>query len=84
MEHEFKGTAGEWFASGREIVSMPSQCKITNRVGGWSHEEAKANANLIAQAPDLLEACIDVYENFQINAIARKKLKKVIDRALNK
>lgn len=57
MENKF--TKGEWFVSNdNQIVSMPSQCKITNRVSGWNPEEAKANAKLIAAAPDLLAACI--------------------------
>lgn len=51
-----KHTKGEWFVSGSDqIVSMPSQCKIANRVSGWNQEEAEANAKLIAAAPELLE-----------------------------
>lgn len=54
---KFKGTQGQWFVSGQtEIVSMPSQCKISNRVSGWNGEEAIANAYLIVAAPELLEA----------------------------
>ncbi len=52
-----KHTKGEWFVSGgRQIVSMPSQCKISNSVSGWNIEEQKANCKLIAAAPELLEA----------------------------
>lgn len=58
---EINITKGEWFISNdNQIVSMPSQCKITNRVSGWNPEEAKANAKLIASAPDLLNALIGV------------------------
>lgn len=58
-----KHTEGEWFISGsNQIVSMPSQCKITNRVSGWNPEEAKANAQLIATAPEMLEVLIEISE----------------------
>ena len=61
-----KHTQGEWFVSGGiEVVSMPSQCKIA-KVSGWSYEEAQANANLIASAPELLSAleeCIRYLNN---------------------
>ena len=35
---------------------MPGQIKICNRVSGINAEEAGANADLIAAAPDLLES----------------------------
>ena len=55
MEKKF--TKGDWFVFNyNQIVSMPSQCKITNMISGWNPEQAKANAKLIAAAPDLLEA----------------------------
>lgn len=57
-----KHTKGSWFASGRDIIAMPSQIKIA-KVDGVSmhdaelgHPEMEANARLIAAAPDLLEA----------------------------
>jgi hypothetical protein len=58
-----KYTQGEWFVSGgNEIVSMPSQCKITNRVSGWNQQEAEANAQLIANAPAMFEALKSIVE----------------------
>jgi|DEB0MinimDraft_10_1074344.scaffolds.fasta_scaffold16653_4 hypothetical protein len=53
---ESKHTKGEWFASGTEVISIPSQVKISNQISGENYEKAKANAKLIAAAPDLLEA----------------------------
>ena len=57
-------TKGEWFVSNdNQIVSMPSQCKITNRVSGWNPEEAKANAKLMSASPNMLEALLSIYED---------------------
>lgn len=54
-------TKGDWAVSnGDQIVSMPSQCKIANRISGWTLEEVEANAKLMAAAPELLKACIAV------------------------
>ena len=54
-----KHTDGKWMVSnGDQIVAMPSQIKICNRVSGANFEEVEANAKLIAAAPDLLEALI--------------------------
>lgn len=58
-----KHTEGEWFASGTEVVSMPSQVKISNQISGENYEKAKANAKLIAAAPDLLKALSDLYNS---------------------
>ena len=67
---DFKHTKGDWFVSGStSIVSMPSQCKIANRVSGWTYEEAKANAQLIATAPELLRALIDVRKWYEENHV---------------
>ena len=72
---ETKHTKGEWFVSNDDqIVSMPSQCKIANRVSGCNYEEAKANAKLISSAPELLKACLEaksMYEAQGINVESR-------------
>lgn len=52
-------TKGDWFRSGTEIVAMPSQVKITNRISGATYEEAVANAKLVSMAPKLLSALED-------------------------
>jgi hypothetical protein len=52
-----KYTKGDWFISGGyQIVAMPSQVKICNRVSGATAEEAESNKKLIASAPDMFEA----------------------------
>lgn len=55
-----KHTQGEWFRSGTEIVSMPSQVKISNRISGATYEEAIANAKLIEQAPKMRKALQEI------------------------
>ena len=85
MEKKF--TKGDWFVSGcNEVVSMPSQCKITNRVSGWNPEEAKANAKLIAASPELLEAlialvngCLSDSESDKV--VSLRKAKQIIKKA---
>lgn len=63
---ETKFTKGNWMVScGDQIVSMPSQCKISNRISGWNDEEAIANADLISAAPDLLNEAIKIVENIK-------------------
>lgn len=48
-------TKETWHKSGLEIITLPSQIKIA-KVSGADHEEANANAQLIAFAPDLLNS----------------------------
>lgn len=65
MEKKF--TTGDWFVSGStEVVSMPAQCKITNSVSGNNYEESKANAKLIAAAPDMFEALESIVNNKKV------------------
>ena len=68
MENLFKGTKGKWAREGTVVVSMESKCEIADV---WApndlphHEwndkdwvEAKANAQLMATAPELLSVLI--------------------------
>lgn len=58
-------TKGDWMVSGDDqIVSMPSQCKIANRISGWNYEELKANARLIAAAPKMFYT-LDLIANME-------------------
>ncbi|MDH0357081.1 hypothetical protein [Morganella sp. GD04133] len=60
---EFKGTPGPWYTSneGRLLVRDEEwQCVITDSIGCNGDEEEVANARLIAAAPDLLEALIEL------------------------
>lgn len=54
MEH----TQGPWWAnSGGEVGTVPDmRVKICSRVSGANPDEARANARLIAAAPQLLQA----------------------------
>lgn len=62
---ETKFTKGEWMVSSdTEIVSMPSHCKISNCISGWSYQEAEANAKLIAAAPKMFSA-LDFLANME-------------------
>lgn len=51
-----KTTPGEWWADGLEIGTAPLMETKIAKVSGNSYEEAKANAKLMAQSKDLLEA----------------------------
>ena len=51
-----KITRGTWWASGLEVGAGPMMDVKVAKVSGATYEEAVANANLIAAAPDLLEA----------------------------
>lgn len=53
-----------WFASGLEVVSMPSQIKIA-KVSGSTYENALLNANSIALLPEavkMLQSCSIAFE----------------------
>ena len=61
MSRKKKFTPGPWWRSvSQEILKMPEQIKISNFISGSTIQESKANANLIAAAPELLEALEDM------------------------
>jgi hypothetical protein len=49
-------TLGPWWHSGLEVGTEPMMMVKVAKVSGANHQEALANARLIAAAPDLLEA----------------------------
>jgi hypothetical protein len=57
-----KISKGDWFRSGLEIVAMPSQVKITNRIDGATYEEAIANAKLVEASPEMLKLLIKILD----------------------
>jgi hypothetical protein len=93
---EFKGTKGEWKITGtREQRTMINGSSIDV---WWNltssdvlEDEGKANAKLIAAAPDLLKACIHALEMCEDRVTPTKndltimagRLKAPINKALN-
>jgi len=95
----FKGTPGPWFVTGSMtkyiearinggLIQEVAACGPTDADGGYGDQQ-QANANLIAAAPDLLEALMsarkelemyegeltgEVYNNPAINAAINKAL----------
>jgi len=67
---EFKGTKGKWYRNtkSRIVSSVYSENKESLiHISGRNNEEAKANAQLIAHAPEMLEMLRYIYKetNFQ-------------------
>jgi hypothetical protein len=91
---EFKGTKGEWKITGtREQRTMinGSGIDVWWNLSDVSEDEGKANAKLIAAAPDLLKACIHALEMCEDRVtptendltIMAGRLKAPINKALN-
>ena len=64
---EFKGTKGEWKINKSNEISIIDNSgdyfnELICQTNGKSGDERKANAKLIAAAPDLLEACNELIE----------------------
>ena len=100
MNYEFKGTQQEWVYDDRFIHAYEgdNQIKICDvyspihDIGYHSPSISRANARLIAAAPELLKACIDILnyeERFRAKGnptIANKWLNQVkasVHKALN-
>ena len=90
MNRKFKHTKGPWWKStSNEILKMPEQIKISNRIDGSTREESEANARLIVAAPEMIEVCIELFEYLNPNnkhdlthdQIYRSKLCAIIEHA---
>ena len=97
MKNQFKGTPGPWKIAGRGEkkigIDVSTQTTGAHHIDVWhseygwpQKEEAEANANLIAAAPELLEALqslMDSYDknghllNFNVD-IARQAINKAL------
>ena len=93
---EFKGTKGKWSITGtgrQRTMINGSSIDVWWNIGSSdvSEDEGKANAKLIAAAPDLLEACIHALEMCEDRVtptendltIMAGRLKAPINKALN-
>lgn len=87
MSNEFKGTKGPWRFNGSEIESK--SCDYIADVYGTNADtdEEKANAQLIAAAPELLDALeklILFTKPSKSNALALSNAYSAINKALGK
>lgn len=103
---EFKGTKSPWSIekgkkNGYKISgkSWGSFCKVHELNQKFSsdliiesNKESKANAKLIAAAPELLKACVNALESFELfvkdgyimdNTISHNLIKEAINKALD-
>ena len=92
MKREFKGTKGSWYHDTElenvnqysvkvNVISSDSDENMVDIFG--DDEEAKANVNLIATAPELLECLMELEnDNGSIPKIIWDKIQKTIDKAL--
>ena len=92
---EFKGTKGEWKTGLFPNLNHPHRTVLTKEGSleictiNLDTAEVRANARLIASAPDLLEACIHALEMCEDSptenglTIMAGRLKGAINKALN-
>ena len=86
---EFKGTKGEWVKNntGSEVETLAGDRICTLIQGIKTSNEQKANAKLIAAAPDLLSNLIRCVDRLDENGLGQmyavKRAKEAINKALN-
>ncbi len=88
--HEFKGRRGKWYKC-EEIEDIGIKIGADHPhyvayvfIGNRKSEEIIANAQLIAAAPELLEACIESLKYVCIEEPAYEMLKTAVCKALGK
>jgi hypothetical protein len=77
---DFKGTKGVWEVSYNTTAHLPFAYVICNKQE--SDEEAEANAKLIASAPELLEALLEVIK--YMTAHIPEKIFEQVNNAIDK
>jgi len=83
---KFKGTRGPWFVSNEGVLLVRDESGLSivaKYIGYPDDDEEVANANLIAAAPDLLEALQDLSSRAEIY-VNTSKAKEAIAKALSK
>ena len=84
---EFKGTKGKWeFVENENVYSVETLGVVDKPY--WAicdtitkKEEDKANAQLIAHAPEMLEMLIDILEQENITQSAHDEIQQLITKA---
>ena len=65
---EFKGTKGEWYMSNDTgVVIYSDNLRFCQYITGRTEEEALANAQLIAAAPELLNTLMELHDLLEEN-----------------
>jgi len=65
---DLKHTSGEWSVkSNPELIWIESPLWHIATISSKPNNETKANAKLIAAAPDLLAVCIDIMKEYIMN-----------------
>ena len=85
-KYEFKGTQGEWKLENRYVKAGYRLTPIAEPHGLLPIDENDANLNLIAAAPELLQACVLTLWSLGMHNIAPQSqhtLRQAIHRALN-
>lgn len=87
-----KHTLGPWRPNGtfskvendkEDIVIC--EMSVNRNSSNFSYDEYKANANLIAAAPEMLDVLVDVLDNLKKGgAVKRYKIQEIVDKATGK
>lgn len=88
---KLKHTPGPWITDGSYIEDYDNNCPLRRRIAiiddGAGIDNPKANARLIAAAPEMLEVLISVYEaaeywsDYDVPITLKDDIKSVIEKA---